>query len=109
MGKYELEFLKLFKEFIICFPFQVCTYCDIDFHFLCRCHLQSSVRQPGPAARPAWGASGNINVLGNKTHLSNAAAVPTTAEGERDSSVTRPRGEMDTLCLLETEYIFSLR
>ena len=25
-----------------------------------------------------WRASGNINVLGNKTHLSNAAAVPTT-------------------------------
>ena len=45
-------------------------------------------------------ASGNINVLGNKTHLSNAAAVPTA---QHSSSVTRPSGEMDTLCP-EIEY-----
>ena len=41
------------------------------------------MRQPGLAARDQRGASGNINVVGNKTHLSNAAAVPTTAEGQR--------------------------
>lgn len=48
-------------------------------------------------------ASGNINVLGNKTHLSNAAAVPTTQQQQqaRDSSVTRPSGEMDTLWEIE--------
>ena len=49
-------------------------------------------------------ASGNINVLGNKTHLSNAAAVPTTQQQARDSSVTRPSEEMDTLW--EIEYLF---
>ena len=43
--KYRLNFHQIFW-------FQVCTYCDIDFQFLCCCHLQSSVRQRGAAARP---------------------------------------------------------
>ena len=52
-------------------------------------------------------ASGNINVLGNTTHLSNAAAVPTTAEGQRQQCYKAKRRNGYTLSVGNRIYIQS--
>ena len=90
--KYRLSFHQIFW-------FQVCTDCDIDFQFLCCCHLQSSVRQRGAAARPETSKRQEILMCWEiRLIYQMQLQFP---QHSSSSSVTRPSGEMDTLWEIE--------